>query len=292
MVVFSFVPTQKRGFFISSSSSSSWQGIPPPLQTTVKNISDDGQEIRSLSVGLDGSCFVAARDGDVRYGYTNYAPISKAIDAYNTRNPSASLSIDSVSWISFTPDKEGFFAYFVLDDGREKYLAENIPGSLAQALETFDSVSCVSMGRNGSWVILSDDKSMWQGVPKALAERLAQSDPIKSVVLALDDENEFFLEYEDGRFLMILPKAWHETINSHIEGDEEASNAEEVALAAAKLRATKMELKAILQGQQAISDIVNGYSRTECRTRYRTRYEEDDENENEDENEDEDDEDS
>ncbi|KAG8983950.1 hypothetical protein FRB94_005196 [Tulasnella sp. JGI-2019a] len=131
---------------------------------------------------------------------------------------------------------------------------------------------------------------MWQGVPKALAERLAQSDPIKSVVLALDDEHEFFLEYDDGRFLMILPKAWHETINSHIEDDQEASNVEEVALAAAQLRAARQTAKETMVRMDAVFEAINAFpGGKQYRTEYRTRYENEDDDEDDDEGEEEDD---
>ncbi|KAG8989874.1 hypothetical protein FRB94_013942, partial [Tulasnella sp. JGI-2019a] len=271
MVVFSFVPTQPRGFFVSSSSSSSWEGIPPPLETTLKSINDDSQGICSLSVGLDSSCFVATRDGNTRYGYTNFDPVLKSIDAFNARDPSASLSIDNFRWISFAPDQEGFFSYFILDDGQAKCLSQGLPDSLNMALDGFDSINCVSMGRNGSWVVLSDDRPpMWEGIPKDLEDQLMQSVPIKSVALALDAEDEYFLEYENGQAYMILPNLWHETINSHLQDvdanaladiyGQQALNIQKVALATAELKATQMCARATLQGLDAMSDALGGYT--------------------------------
>ncbi|KAG9027656.1 hypothetical protein FRB95_007554 [Tulasnella sp. JGI-2019a] len=61
------------------------------------------------------------------------------------------------------------------------------------------------MGRNGGWVALSDDgRPIWEGVPKDLEDELIQSVPIKSIVLVLDAEDDYFLELEDGKAYTIL----------------------------------------------------------------------------------------
>ncbi|KAG8983748.1 hypothetical protein FRB93_007063 [Tulasnella sp. JGI-2019a] len=293
MNVFSFVPTEDGGFFISSFSSTSWENIPPALNLAAKNAHSAGERFSSVSVGLDGNYFMATRKGNVQYGYTDFPHILKIIEDDNIANPTGALSINHFRWVTFAPDQEGFFACYVLSDGTERYGWDKIPESLEKVVENRSSISCVSMGQNGSWVVLSPgEEPMWERVPQKLEEILMQPEPVKSVYLSLDDERQWFMEYEDGRTLMLTPNAWNKKIKPHLDDpdttaleleyayalqanafSQQALNTQRVASAAAYAKGTRMAAIATLRGQDDALDIINGYTtRTEYRTTYRTGY--------------------
>ncbi|KAG9020866.1 hypothetical protein FRB95_003329 [Tulasnella sp. JGI-2019a] len=281
--------TPKRGYFISSFSSRSRLAIPSQLELTLTNVTNAGEEICYVSVGLDRSYFLSTRKGDGHYAYTNFPRLLKIIETCNMVDPSASVTIDQVRWLSFATDKEGYFACYVQDDGSERYGWEGLSESLEKALESYESISHLSMGHDGSWVILSKDKKpMWEGVPKDLEERLKQSDPIKKVILALDDKEEYFMEYEDGRTWMIIPHEWHPTVKPHLDDidtdaitralladpvHQRALAAQRVACAAAVASAAQMSAMTTLRGMDDAADIATGtYRETEWRNTYRTDY--------------------
>ncbi|KAF9524036.1 hypothetical protein CPB83DRAFT_644988 [Crepidotus variabilis] len=222
MVVFSFVPTAKRGFFVSSFSSRSSTCLPPLLDATIKNTNEAGEDICYVSVGLDGSYFLGTQKRNNHYGYTNFPPLLTLFEAASASSP-GTFSSDSVRWISFTPDHKGYFMCFVLADQKPLYAWACLPESLnkileGNAIEDNDVLNFVSFGKDGSWVLtIEGKKPMWDGVPKDLEERLRGSDTIATVALALDAEDEYFMEYEDGGIWMIIPKEWHRTVKPHLD---------------------------------------------------------------------------
>ncbi|KAG8983750.1 hypothetical protein FRB94_002211 [Tulasnella sp. JGI-2019a] len=138
------------------------------------------------------------------------------------------------------------------------------------------------MGRNGGWVALSDDgRPIWEGVPKDLEDELIQSVPIKSIVLVLDAEDDYFLELEDGKAYTILQShGMRRSTRMSIVYDQRVLTAYEGALATSGLNIIWMNW------MDELSDVVNEYTRrTERRTIYRTHYEDGDRDEDEDEDE-------
>ncbi|KAI0289442.1 hypothetical protein BC826DRAFT_970957 [Russula brevipes] len=233
MVLFSLVNCGDfGGFYIGSRRQVvGWLG-PHDLDREIENARRNGEKVEQLSTGLNGDWFLRtdkrlACKMDPKGSASNVEQFSRQL-----REAGFSLEHHTIQFFTFVPDPTGYVAVVRNKDGSMSRCAwKNIPHGLSQLLESNSSngIRLVTVGKNGSYVVILNTGAMWwSGIPGPLSRLLEDAGRKKRVVttvsLSLVADTWYFIEFADGGTRFVLPPDWHDSINRHTDDAEEKTS--------------------------------------------------------------------
>jgi hypothetical protein len=178
--------------------------LPHDLANEIEDAREKGEEVEEVSVGLDGDWFLRT---DGRHG--TFPPLWLFSNVYNIKEPtdttaykteheepdmvsnvrnflfltkSAGLSLEqyAIQFFTFVPDQTGYVTVLHKTDGSFTHcMWHNVPQEVDEVLEreALHGVRRVTVGVNGSYVILLNTGVMWwSGVPDPLRRLLEDAE--------------------------------------------------------------------------------------------------------------------
>ncbi|KAI0289446.1 hypothetical protein BC826DRAFT_609461 [Russula brevipes] len=229
-----FLPGELRGFwwfYIGSHRQpevTGWLG-PHDLDREIKDARRKAEKVQQLSTGLDGDWFLRtdkrlACKMDPKGSASNVEKFSRQL-----REAGFSLERHTIQFFTFVPDPTGYIAVVHDKDGSMSRCAwTNVPHRLSQLLESNanNGIRLVTVGKNGSYVVILDTGAMWwSGVPGPLSRLLEdarrEGRVVTTVSLSLIADTWYFIAFADGGTRFALPPDWHDSINRHTDDAKE-----------------------------------------------------------------------
>ncbi|GBG68823.1 hypothetical protein CBR_g3517 [Chara braunii] len=181
-------PAQSAAWFVLyEDGSQAWSGFPTSLHNKLngRKKSLPGVEYLAMSDSRSCSWFVRFEDKTYRWETEN-----EKLDRW--------LREDTVSKVVFGPG-DGYFVIF--EDGSTAW--DGLPRSLHNKLigrqKSLPAVKSLAISSSGGWfVIFEDGQFSWMGLPKYLNDALRQNVEVKFLTLSPDDNQSYFVEFEDG----------------------------------------------------------------------------------------------
>lgn len=210
------------GIVVSSGNSTWWSSnCPQDLAENIKQAHAKNELINEVSVASDGDWFLSTNAYKTAKQWEDPTKSRVARFCELATKGGCKTGVGNIKWIAFMPYTEGFIGVTLVDRGAY-YFYEGIPASLETQLhqETTKVVRSVSVGYNGSWIVVYNDGSTrWShSIPSALCANLqaGHTSNLKSVILSPNSGDEFIANYEDGTSRYVLQAAWKPAVDNQI----------------------------------------------------------------------------